>query len=178
MPRLAAASRGPFFRSHPSLPLTLAALGVVAVGTLLPAPPLAATLCFQPLHGAFFTALAGMVVAYPSLIETGKRIFYRAAATAPAAAARPRRYGRHHLVRRRAARFSTAARSPATSASGPTRPGQPDGPGTGRSPWEQQVPGKGGGTCRALSRRCAKQRRSGSGSPAPHSGRQGLGGFP
>ena len=46
MPRLAAASRGPFFRSHPSLPLTLAALGVVAVGTLLPAPPLAATLGF------------------------------------------------------------------------------------------------------------------------------------
>ena len=126
MPRLAAASwtrRSPFFRSHPSLPLTLAAPGVVAVGTLLPAVPLAATLGSQPLPGAFIAALAGMVVAYLALIETGKRIFYRAAATAPAAAARPRRYGRHHLLRRRAARFSTAARSPATSASGPHQAG-------------------------------------------------------
>ena len=41
--------RVPFFRSHPSLPLTLAALGVVAVGALLPATPLAHTLGFSPL---------------------------------------------------------------------------------------------------------------------------------
>jgi hypothetical protein len=160
MPQLAAASRtrrSPFFRSHPSLPLTLAAHGIVAVGTLLPATPLAATRGFQPLPGAFFAALAGMVVAYLALIETGKQIFYRAAATAPAAAARPRRYGRHHLLRRRAARFSTAARSPATSASGPTRPGQPEALVLAAARWEQQVPGRGGGTCRALSRRCAKQ---------------------
>ena len=34
--------RVPFFRSHPSLPLTLAALGVVTVGAVLPATPLAA----------------------------------------------------------------------------------------------------------------------------------------
>ena len=33
--------RIPFFRSHPSLPLTLAALGVVTVGAVLPATPLA-----------------------------------------------------------------------------------------------------------------------------------------
>ena len=33
--------RVPFFRSHPSLPLTLAALGVVTVGAVLPATPLA-----------------------------------------------------------------------------------------------------------------------------------------
>ena len=43
--------RVPFFRSHPSLPLTLAALGVVAVGALLPATPLAHTLGFSPLPG-------------------------------------------------------------------------------------------------------------------------------
>jgi P-type Mg2+ transporter len=110
--------RVPFFRSHPSLPLTLAALGIVAIGAVLPATPLAHSLGFQPLPGAFFAALAGMVVAYLVLIETGKRIFYRAAA-APAAAARPRRYGRRHLLRRRAARFSTAASSSATSGSGP-----------------------------------------------------------
>jgi P-type Mg2+ transporter len=85
---------------------------------VLPATPLAHSLGFQPLPGAFFAALAGMVVAYLVLIETGKRIFYRAAA-APAADARPRRYGRRHLLRRRAARFSTAASSSATSGSGP-----------------------------------------------------------
>ena len=33
--------RIPFFRSRPSLPLLLAALGVVAVGAVLPATPLA-----------------------------------------------------------------------------------------------------------------------------------------
>jgi Mg2+-importing ATPase len=41
--------RIPFFRSHPSLPLTLAVLGVVALGALLPATPIAHTLGFQPL---------------------------------------------------------------------------------------------------------------------------------
>jgi Mg2+-importing ATPase len=97
--------RVPFFRSHPSLPLTLAALGIVAVGTVLPATPLARTLGFQPLPGAFFAALAGMVVAYLALIEASKRIFYRAAAAAPAG---PRQYGSQHHLRRRAARFSTA----------------------------------------------------------------------
>jgi P-type Mg2+ transporter len=107
--------RVPFFRSHPSLPLTLAALGIVAIGAVLPATPLAHSLGFQPLPGAFFAALAGMVVAYLILIEAGKRIFYRAAA-APAG---PRRYGRGHLLRRRAARFSTTARSSATSGAGP-----------------------------------------------------------
>jgi Mg2+-importing ATPase len=99
--------RIPFFRSRPSLPLTLAALGVVAVGALLPATPPARTLGFQPLPGAFFAALAGLVVAYLGLIEIGKRIFYRAAA-APGV---PRRHGVHRHLRRRAARFSTAARS-------------------------------------------------------------------
>jgi P-type Mg2+ transporter len=107
--------RVPFFRSHPSLPLTLAALGVVTIGTLLPATPLAHTLGFHPLPGAYFAALAGMVVAYLALIEIGKRIFYRAAA----APATPRQYGSQHHLRRRAARFSTAASSSATSGSGP-----------------------------------------------------------
>ena len=95
--------RVPFFRSHPSLPLTFAALGVVTIGTLLPATPLAHTLGFQPLPGAFFAALAGLVVGYLALIEVGKRIFYSAAATE---AAKPWRYGGHRHLRRRAAHFS------------------------------------------------------------------------
>jgi P-type Mg2+ transporter len=96
--------RIPFFRSHPSLPLTVAALGVVSVGALLPATPLAATLGFQPLPGAFFAALVAMVVCYLALIEAGKRLFYGAA---PAPAGPPSIPLGHRNLRRRAAYFST-----------------------------------------------------------------------
>ena len=102
--------RIPFFRSHPSVPLALAALSVAAVGAVLPATPLAHALGFRPLPGAFFAALAGMVAGYLVLIEIGKRIFYRAAAAAPGPPGTPRRDGRNHRLRRRAARFSTGAR--------------------------------------------------------------------
>ena len=97
--------RIPFFRSHPSLPLVLAAVSVVIVGTALPSTRLAHTLGFSSLPVAFYAALAAMVLGYLVLIEVGKRIFYRAAATRP----RPRRvYNRTRSLRRRAARFSTA----------------------------------------------------------------------
>ncbi|MER5696502.1 HAD-IC family P-type ATPase [Streptomyces mirabilis] len=107
--------RIPFFRSHPSLPLTLAALGVVTIGAVLPATPLAHTLGFQPLPGAFFAALVGMILAYLALVEIGKRLFYGAAVAAPQV---PRHYARHRRLRRRAAHFSTAAPRP-TPADGP-----------------------------------------------------------
>lgn len=96
--------RVPFFRSHPSLPLTLAALGVVTLGALLPATPLAHTLGFQPLPGGFFAALATMVVGYLALIEFGKQIFYRTAIT-PAPTNPP--YSTHRHLRRRTAQFSS-----------------------------------------------------------------------
>jgi Mg2+-importing ATPase len=99
--------RIPFFRSYPSLPLTLAALGIVAVGTLLPATPLAHSLGFQPLPIGFFAALGGMVVCYLVLIEIGKRIFYRAALTASPTR---RSFSPHRYLRRRVAHFSTATR--------------------------------------------------------------------
>ncbi len=104
--------RIPFFRSHPSLPLTLAALGVVAVGALLPATPLAHSLGFQPLPGGFFAALAGMVAGYLALIEFGKRVFYGAA---PTTAPTSRPYSTHHHLRRRAARFSSPSPLPGKS---------------------------------------------------------------
>ncbi|GAA3113997.1 Mg2+-importing ATPase [Kribbella aluminosa] len=102
--------RIPFFRSHPSLPLTLAALGVVTVGAVLPATPIAHALGFQPLPGAFFAALIAMVISYLMLIEAGKRIFYGAAE----AVSRPPRPDRRRHLRRRAGYFSTA--SPAAAA--------------------------------------------------------------
>ncbi|MGZ6781059.1 MAG: magnesium-translocating P-type ATPase [Nocardioidaceae bacterium] len=92
----------PFFRSHPSLPLTLAALGVVTVGAVLPASPLAHTLGFHPLPGGFFAALGAMVVGYLALVEAAKRLFYRAT---PAPVGPPTDLG-HRYLRRRAARFS------------------------------------------------------------------------
>jgi Mg2+-importing ATPase len=99
--------RIPFFRSHASLPLALCALGVVAVGALLPATPLAHTLGFRPLPVGFFAALVVMVVGYLALIEIGKRIFYGAAAVRSPGV---QRSSRHRHQRRRAARFSTATR--------------------------------------------------------------------
>jgi Mg2+-importing ATPase len=100
--------RIPFFRSQPSTPLLLAALGVVTAGAVLPATPLAHALGFQPLPALFFLALAGMVVAYLALIEAGKRWFYRAA-PGPAG---PRQRAPGHRVHRRAARFTTHAHLP------------------------------------------------------------------
>ena len=107
--------RIPFFLSHPSLPLTLAALGVVTIGAILPGSPLGPTLGFAPLPIGFFVALAGMVVGYLCLVEVGKRAFYGAAASE--APGHTRRYDPNRHVRRRAARFSTSrVRHPAAHA--------------------------------------------------------------
>ncbi|HUJ07882.1 MAG TPA: magnesium-translocating P-type ATPase [Streptosporangiaceae bacterium] len=95
--------RIPFFRSRPSRPLLLASLGVVLLGTLLPASPLSALLGFRALPIGFYGALALMVICYLGLIEVGKRVFYRAAGQA-ALPVRPHAWLRH--LRRRADRFS------------------------------------------------------------------------
>jgi Mg2+-importing ATPase len=97
--------RIPFFRSHPSLPLTLAAISVVIIGAVLPATPLAHTLGFQPLPGGFFAALAGMVIGYLALIEVGKKLFYRTARSIPKTR---RPYSKRRHLQRRAAQFSSA----------------------------------------------------------------------
>ena len=97
--------RIPFFRSHPSLPLLLAALGVVTVGAVLPATPIAHALGFQPLPGLFYFALTLMVASYLVLIEIGKRWFYRTAPPVPVSRSRTP----YHRLLRRAARFTTAS---------------------------------------------------------------------
>jgi P-type Mg2+ transporter len=100
--------RIPFFRSHPSMPLLLAALGAVGVGALLPATAAAHALGFRPLPGPFFLALTLMVCLYLGLIEIGKRWFYRTGTLVPAT--RPRREG--HRMLRRAARFTERPHAP------------------------------------------------------------------
>jgi P-type Mg2+ transporter len=102
--------RVPFFRSHPSFPLVLAALGVVAVGAVLPSTPLAHALGFQRLPGGFFIALAGLALAYLLLIELGKRAFYGAVRAQEAPVKRRLDDGRRHLrhLRRRAAHLGHA----------------------------------------------------------------------
>ncbi len=106
--------RIPFFRSTPSLSLTLAVLGVVGVGAALPATPFAAALGFQPLPPGYFGALGGLVLCYLALVEVGKRRFYLRAPVAPALSAPPPvgapAQARRRRLRRRAARFSSGHR--------------------------------------------------------------------
>lgn len=104
--------RIPFFRSHPSLPLLLATLGVVTIGALLPSTPLAGVLGFHPLPGPFFLTLAIMVVGYLALIELGKHWFYRHIP----AVARHREPPTAHHIHRRASRFTATSPHPSRDA--------------------------------------------------------------
>ncbi len=115
--------RVPFFRSHPSLPITLAALAALTVGAVLPATSLAPTLGFRPLPGGFFLALLAMVVGYLLLIEVAKLAFYRS--RGPRGTPRRRPYSRIRHLTRRAARFSTGnARDDTTSEGSAARRGE------------------------------------------------------
>jgi Mg2+-importing ATPase len=104
--------RVPFLRSRPSLGLTCAALGVVAVGVYLPFSPLAGLLGFDPLPAPFFLALAGMTVVYLIMVEIAKQWFFTRPAQQPAGA---RQRPASHQVGRRAARFSITAPIPVIS---------------------------------------------------------------
>jgi Mg2+-importing ATPase len=100
--------RVPFFRSRPSLPLTVSTLACVAVGVWLPFSPLADALGFTALPAGLVVALAAMVPTYLLLLELGKRRFYAAEAGGPPVA-------RHRLpavrrIHRRASRWSVPHR--------------------------------------------------------------------
>ena len=64
-------------RSHPSRPLTITTLVIVALGILLPYTPLARLLSFQPLPALYFLFLTGMTVIYLLLVELVKRRLMR-----------------------------------------------------------------------------------------------------
>jgi Mg2+-importing ATPase len=102
--------RVPFFRSTPSIPLLLSALGVVAVGALLPSLPVASTLGFTPLPSGFFLALVLMVAAYLVLIEIVKRRFFGPSVRPSAGRTRSHQLRRVHRIRRLAAPFHTITR--------------------------------------------------------------------
>jgi Mg2+-importing ATPase len=93
--------RVPFFRSRASMPLTIAAFTVVAIGVALPLSPLAGVLGFAPLPLSFFLIFAVLVAVYLALVEFGKTRF----ATPLHTTESERRRGTIHRLQRRAARF-------------------------------------------------------------------------
>jgi len=70
-------TRGPFWRSRPSLPLTLATLLVVGAAVVLPFTLLGRIFGFAPLPGSFLGLMALIVLAYIGCAEGLKHIFYR-----------------------------------------------------------------------------------------------------
>jgi Mg2+-importing ATPase len=64
-------------RSRPSRPLAVTTVLVVAIGVLLPFTPLATTLGFVPLPGAYFVFLGGVTITYLVLVEVVKRRLMR-----------------------------------------------------------------------------------------------------
>lgn len=70
-------TRGPFWRSRPSLALGLATLAVVVAAIMLPYTPLGAVFGFVPLPGLFLALMGLIVVAYIGAAEMLKRRFYR-----------------------------------------------------------------------------------------------------
>ncbi|MBX3636106.1 MAG: magnesium-translocating P-type ATPase [Rubrivivax sp.] len=85
-------TRGPLWRSRPSLPLLLATAGTAAVALALPYSPLAGMLGFAPLPAAVLGWMLLIVALYVAAAEGLKRVFYRSAA------------GRRHRRGRRPAR--------------------------------------------------------------------------
>ena len=69
-------TRGNPLRSAPRAVLTATSLAVVAFAALLPYTPLGAGLGFVPVPGLFFVILAGMVLAYLTLVQVVKTRFY------------------------------------------------------------------------------------------------------
>jgi Mg2+-importing ATPase len=64
-------------RSRPSLPLAVTTVLVVLIGMILPFTPLATTLGFVPLPGAYFVFLGGVTMTYLVLVEIVKRRLMR-----------------------------------------------------------------------------------------------------
>lgn len=100
----------PFWRSHPSLLLVGAAFAGVLVALALPYTPLAGALGFTPLPPVFLLILAGIVVAYLTLVDRAKRVAYSPGDLVQGAPARTPAAARQRRTHRRAATFTARAR--------------------------------------------------------------------
>jgi ATPase, P-type (transporting), HAD superfamily, subfamily IC len=97
--------RIPFWRSRPSRTLLVAVLTVVAIGAYLPYSPISHALGFQPLPAAFFVALVVMVVAYLTIVEFGKQLFFERV-PAPVHPPRTHAWRHQHVLRGRIERWT------------------------------------------------------------------------
>jgi Mg2+-importing ATPase len=111
--------RVPFFRSRPSLPLALAALGVVVIGVVLPLSPVAGVLGFVAPPGAFFAVIIGLVLAYLAIAQVGTWLFYRVGTVHGRPPVRQRRLRR---LRRRMAHFDPSGHGHRPTLRPPWRP--------------------------------------------------------
>lgn len=103
--------RVPFLRSRPGLLLTVTTLTVVTIGVALTVTPLSHSLGFTPLPWQFFAAMVVLTVAYLTLVEVTKKMFYAEPVQVTGVPLRTR--GHTHRVHRRAARFSQLGPLPA-----------------------------------------------------------------
>jgi Mg2+-importing ATPase len=69
-------SRGPFWRSKPSIYLLGTTIAIVVATLILPYTPLAHLLGFGPVPPAFLIMLAAIVACYIAAAELAKRLFY------------------------------------------------------------------------------------------------------
>jgi Mg2+-importing ATPase len=70
--------KSPFFRSRPSKSLLVGSVGIVVLAFALPLiPDVGKLFGFMEPPGEFFVFLAGMIIAYLTLVELVKRWFYR-----------------------------------------------------------------------------------------------------
>jgi len=97
--------RIPFWRSRPSRAMLLAVVTVVVIGACLPYSPFSHVLGFHPLPALFFVALIGMVVAYLTLVEFGKRLFFERV-PAPTHPPHTHAWRHQHLIRGRIGRWT------------------------------------------------------------------------
>jgi P-type Mg2+ transporter len=111
--------RVPFYRSRPSILLTMSTLGCVAIGVALPFSPLAGPLGFTALPVGLVAVLAGMIPLYLLLLELGKLVFYRYGTAAPEAPIARRGQRRQRRVLRRASRWTVARLHPSGRPSSP-----------------------------------------------------------
>ncbi len=97
--------RIPFWHSRPSRPMLIAVFTAVVIGAYLPYSPFSHALGFHPLPASFFAALTGMVAAYLTFVEYGKRHFFERVPP-PTHPPRTHAWRHQHTIRRRAARWA------------------------------------------------------------------------